>query len=516
VKHIPYSLFAASLAVALLGSVAQGGQLELKAIDKASGQPLAARVHLKNAAGKPVKPTAKVPYWKDHFVFDGSVTLELPPGTYTFEMECGPEYKLGSGNFTLDKDSNDTKSVEMVRFVEMKKEGWWSGELHIHRPPGEIELHLRAEDLHIGPVMTWWNKTNLWKERVLPEQPLVKFDGDRFYHLMAGEDEREGGALLYFNLNKPLPIADAQREYPSPLKFVDLARQEQGVHIDVEKPFWWDMPLWVASGKVDSIGLANNHQWRDGMYKNGEAWGKARDTALFPSPHGNGRWSQEIYYKLLNCGLRIPPSAGSASGVLDNPVGYNRVYVHCEGELTWEKWFENLRKGRVVVTNGPMLRPRVLGPGAPAGGALPGHVFQADKGQTIELQVTLNLSTRDKIDYLEVIQNGKTVHEVRLDQWAMAGGKLPPVKFDQSGWLLVRAVTNNPKTYRFASSGPYYVEIDYQKRISKEAAQFFMDWVYERARRVKLDDADQQAEILATHKLARDYWQKLVNEANAE
>ena len=115
-----------------------------------------------------------------------------------------------------------------------------------------------------------------------------------------------------------------------------------------------------------------------------------------------------------------------------------------------------------------------------------------------------------------MIQNGKTAHEVRLDQWAMAGGKLPPVKFDKSGWLLVRAVTNNPKTYRFASSGPYYVEIDYQRRISKEAAQFFMDWVYERARRVKLDDADQQAEILATHKLARDFWQKKVNEANAE
>ena len=28
-----------------------------------------------------------------------------------------------------------------------------------------------------------------------------------------------------------------------------------------------------------------------------------------------------IYYHLLNCGLRVPPSAGSASGVLPNPVG---------------------------------------------------------------------------------------------------------------------------------------------------------------------------------------------------
>lgn len=503
------------LTFVFLPCIAFAGQLELKAVDKATGQPLAARVHLKNPAGKAAKPAAKVPYWRDHFAFDGSVTLELPNGTYTFELECGPEFKLASGQFTLERDSIDTKTVEMERFVSMKKEGWWSGDLHIHRPPADIELLMRAEDLHIGPVMTWWNNQNLWKEKVLPQQPLVKFDGDRFYHLLAGEDEREGGALLYFNLPQPLPIAGSKREYPSPLKFVEQARQQAGAHIDIEKPFWWDMPLWVAAGKVDSMGLANNHEQRDGMLDN-EAWGKPRDAARYPSPHGNGRWSQDIYYKLLNCGLRIPPSAGSASGVLPNPVGYNRVYVHVDGELTWEKWFENLRKGQVVVTNGPMLRPRVLGPGAPAGGALPGHVFQGDRGQPIELQVTLNLSTRDKIDYLEVIQNGKTAHEVRLDQWAKAGGKLPPVKFDTSGWLLVRAVTNNPKTYRFASSGPFYVEIGGERRISKEAAQFFLDWVYERARRVKLDDADQQAEILATHKLARDYWQKLVNEANAE
>src|SRR5262245_15730871 len=118
-------------ALACLMQIASAGQLELKAIDKASGQPLAARVHLKNKSGNPVKPTAKVPYWKDHFVFDGSVTLELPPGMYTFEMECGPEYKLATGQFMLDRDSNDTKSVEMVRFVDMKKENWWSGELHI-------------------------------------------------------------------------------------------------------------------------------------------------------------------------------------------------------------------------------------------------------------------------------------------------------------------------------------------------------------------------------------------------
>src|SRR5262249_43161049 len=153
-------------------------------------------MHLKDPKGKPVRPP-KVPFWKDHFVFDGSIVLELPPGMYTFELECGPEYKWRDGYFQIEKDAKDSKTVEMNRFVEMKKEGWWSGDLHIHRLPAEIEPHLKAEDLHVGPVITWWNNRKTWQGEAPKEQPFVRCDTDRFYQLMGGEDEREGGALLY-------------------------------------------------------------------------------------------------------------------------------------------------------------------------------------------------------------------------------------------------------------------------------------------------------------------------------
>ena len=115
----------------------------------------------------------------------------------------------------------------------------------------------------------------------------------------------------------------------------------------------------------------------------------------------------------------------------------------------------------MVVTNGPLLRPRV-------NGELPGHVFQGQPGEVVELTVQLNLSLRDRVDYLEVIQNGKVVHEVRLEEYRDRRGTLPAVRFDKSGWMLVRAVTANPQTFRFASTGPYYVEIGQQPRISRE------------------------------------------------
>jgi hypothetical protein len=187
----------------------------------------------------------------------------------------------------------------------MPAEGWWPGDLHVHRPVEDIELLMRAEELHVAPVVTWWNKRNLWAKGKVPADPLVRFDGNRYSHVTAGEDEREGGALLYFHLARPLEITAATREYPSPLTFAAEARKHTGVWLDAEKPFWWDVPAWVAAGQVDSIGLANNHVCRDTMYES-EAWGKPRVAERLPAPLGNGYWTQEIYYRLLDCGLRVP------------------------------------------------------------------------------------------------------------------------------------------------------------------------------------------------------------------
>ena len=431
------------------------------------------------------------------------------PGQYTFEIERGPEYKVRAGSFEINQGATDNTEVTMERFVDMKQLGWWSGDLHVHRPPKDIPLLMLAQDLHVVPVVTWWNETTAWKDAELPDPPLVSFDNDRFYQLLAGEDERGGGALLYFNLAKPLALPPrADREFPPMSQFLELARQQPGVHVDIEKPFWWEMPVWVALGGVDSVGLAHNHLWRSGMLDN-EAWGKPRDKVFYPSPRGNGYWSQDIYYHLLNCGLRIPPSAGSASGVLDNPVGYNRVYVYCGETLTYDAWWEGLRAGRVVVTNGPLLRPRV-------NDELPGHVFPAQLGEVLELSVKLDMSLRDPVDYLEVVQNGKVVHEVRLDEYRNRKGVLPPVVFETSGWMLVRAVTKNTETFRFATTGPYYVEFNGTPRISGKSVQFFQDWIEERVKLLELDDPTQKSAVRAYYDRARAFWQAKKSQANAE
>ena len=488
-------------------AAAASGQLKLTVVDRASGRPIPCRMHLRNARGRARKPDG-VPFWEDHFVFPGEIVLTLPLGEYTFELERGPEYVERSGRFVINRFADDAKEVDLLRFVDMSSHGWWSGDLDVRRPIRDVELLMRAEDLHVVPLVTWWNDQRAWTPKSRPENPLVRFDDDRICHLMGGGCNRPGAELLLLNLPGPLPIGEAGAEYPPPGVLVEQARaQSQTAWVDLTKPFWWDLPALAAHGQIDSIEVAHSFLGRDRVI-DGEEGGRPRDRAMYPGVHGNARWSQDIYFHLLNCGLRIPPSAGSGSGVGPNPAGYNRLYVYVDGELTYEKWWESLRAGRVVVTNGPLMRPSVRG-------EPPGCVFYGDPGQTQEFEVGLTLSTRRPISYLELIKNGRVERSVRFDEYADSG-RLPKLTFDESGWFVVRAVTELGQTYRFAMTGPYYVQIGRQPRISRKSAQFFLDWVYERARQIKLADPEQQRAVIDYHRAARDFWQRRVEEANAE
>lgn len=496
---------AAGVACAMF-SPALGGVVHLRVVDEAENA-LPCRIHLKDEARKVVRPDG-LPFWHDHFVCNGVAKLDLPPGDYTFEVERGPEYSLATGALKVSASGAQSVTNRLRRLVNLSKEGWWSGELHVHRPAADIELLMRAEDLHIAPVITWWNNRNPWTNAASPANLLVRFDGNRFYHLMGGEDERNGGALLYFNLSQPLDIAGAGREYPSPMKFLAEARRHTGVWVDIEKPFWYDTPVWLASGRVDSVGIAHNHMHRGGVLAN-EAWGRPRDKQRFPDPQGNGFYTQEIYYHMLNAGLRLPPSAGSASGVLPNPVGYDRAYVHLDGELTYEKWWDGLRAGRVFVSNGPLLRCR-------ANGQLPGHVFKSPAGQELEINLEAALDSRDPVSSIEIIQNGQVLRTVSHSEWKRTGS-LGKITFEASGWFLIRAIADVPATFRFASTGPFHVEaVPTGRRISRTSARFFLDWVRERIQQVNLDEPHQQEEVMQHHRAAEKFWQNKVAQANAD
>ena len=503
-------LFAASGSFA---AADQLGSLRLTIVDSADRQ-LPCRVHLKNSEGLVQLPTG-FPTWDDHFVCSGEVTVDLSPGLYSYEIERGPEYEHVSNEVEITAGKQTRESIRLDRISNLRTKGWYSADLHVHRPLEDIELLMQAEDLDFAPVISWWNDKNSWENQRPPKPTAKRFDGHRIYTVMAGEDERKGGALLYFGLERPLDLTDNTPEFPSPMKFVTEARgladSDSRIWIDIEKPFWWDVPTWLASGQMNSVGLAYNHMCRTHMLEN-EAWGRGRNTQRLPPPRGNGFWTQEIYYHILNTGLRIPPSAGSASGVLANPLGYNRVYVHLEQPFSRNTWFDALAQGRCFVTNGPLLL-------ASANNALPGKVLKIERGtEEVDIEILIQLTSKDRVPNLELILNGK-VHRVVECSKDSTGHHRISFSATSPGWFLVRALTDVEETFRFASTGPWYIEdAGGESYVSRHSSQFFLDWVNERISRIEenVTEVDQLREVLKWHHLARSFWAERVRSANGE
>jgi len=482
------------------------GQVSFTILEVTANTPIPCRIHLSNAAGKPVL-CDHLPSFRDHFCCDGKATLTLPSGKYTYAIERGPEYERHNGSFGIKAGTIIDVSITLKRIANMAAEGWWSGDLHVHRPAEDIELLMHAEDLHVAPILTWWNQSNKWTSSELPEDRVLRFDDNRFCDLLGGEDERRGGAFMYFRMRAPIDITWAEPEYPSPLHFIEQARKQPGAWVDIEKPFWWDVPVVLAHGYGDSIGLLNNHCWRSQMLDN-EAWGKPRDKEKFPSPLGNGLWSQQIYYHILNSGIRLAPSAGSASGVLTNPVGYNRVYVYTGGgKLDYDLWWKNLRNGISFVTNGPLIQANVSG-------CKPGHIFKSPKGLAVNLDIRLSITSNDPIRSIEIVENGSVEKTVPYTQFTK-DGYLGTLKFTESGWFLIRVIADVPHTFRFASTAPYYVEIGENKHhLSSKSIRFFNEWVDERIRQIELEEPRKREEVLKYHHKAKQFWQQRLNMAN--
>lgn len=510
------------------------------------GKPAPCRVHWRDEKGQVIRAAGQ-PFWFDHFTCDGRVALTMAPGNYSYEIERGPEYEPLTGKLKVEAIGPAGKAdpgamslkLQFKRISRMAAQGWYSGDLHIHRPPGDLPLLMKAEDLNIGGTITWWNND---QATGLPAGPVVaEVEKDRFLYTMGGEDERGGGALLYFHLDRPLPLPTRKpgekqersyrlaREIPSSQHFLSMARKldeekikEQagkaqpaggsipGLWVDVEKPFWWDMPMWIASGQVDSVGIANNHMNRDRVLGN-EAWGRPRDRTKLPDPHGNGQWTLEIYDRMLEAGLRLPPSAGSASGVLPNPAGYNRVYVQVEGALSYKAWWEGLKAGRCFVTNGPLLI-------CSAGGKWPGHVFKIAPGGAARLPVKIEVTSNDVISRIEILRNGR-VH-LTLPPPTPRGGKIElELEISEPGWFAVRAFAQNNATFRFASTGPFYVDAqENQPRISRAACGFFLNWAKERKAALEkfLPAERERDQVLADHQRAIEWWENRMRSATAD
>ena len=237
-----------------------------------------------------------------------------------------------------------------------------------------------------------------------------------------------------------------------------------------------------------------------------EAWGRRRDPTRYPGPDGFARHVLDLWYRYLNLGYPLPASAGSASGVLKNPLGYNRVYVPLD-RFSYDAWFKGLAAGRSVVTNGPMLFATVNGKPM-------GTRFEVARGGTLEAAVEIQALGRDPLDRVEIVLGGEIAATVKPDAADPRVVKARrTLSIDRSTWLAVRAwEPATPRNIRFAHTSPFYVTIGGQPPRDPAAARYYVEWLDEllaatRKHQAAAADPKPFDPVLATYRRARAVYQ---------
>ncbi|MFN7920368.1 MAG: hypothetical protein U0Q16_09740 [Bryobacteraceae bacterium] len=482
-------------ALLVTAALAWSAELRIQLRD-GGGAPVTARLEVHGPGGKMYQPkegaipsrppgrSGTSPYLDSFVTRGGSVTVEAPAGRYRIVAERGLEWERGTREVDLTEPRVEVE-LTMRPWIRMRERGWWSGDMHVHRPMEDVPALLEAEDLNFGVVFTMWNRQNLWPG-ALPSDWIRQTGPVRWMTVTNAEDERGGGAWMLHGLREPLGLekvlSGSERPTeswdPPGIEFVRRARQQKQTGarfpwFDLEKPIWWEAPVMMALERPDSMGLLHNHYDQYAMYDN-EAWGRKRDTTRFPGSAGFSDYSLHLMYRYWNLGWMVPPTAGAASGVLPNPVGYNRVYAKLAGEFTVEKWYGAVREGPVILSNGPL-------------------VFFEPKLARGRMRGRLEVVSRDEIERVELVCDG-----VVIRQWKPAGRRFETkVDIDarRFGWVAARAYAKNDATVRLGHTGP--VKAGGEARTRREDARYFREWVEELARNPKTPPGSTAAALYA-------------------
>jgi len=510
------TMLLALLATKATASTSSLGWLVGKVVDRDTGKTVPCRVYLKAADGKLYYPEveqegAVVIYNKGNGDGERHVTInpglfraKLPAGTAVVTIEKGKEYIALSEKVVIKEGNETAKTFKLKRWVNMSERGWYSGDTHVHRKPSNLPNIMLAEDLNVSfPLIAWarraYSKPDDFTDPAFTpnlKNGLYRIDethvicGTNTEYEIFGVGGRRWtlGAFMILNHKKIFEVG------VPPVGKVAAEAHLQGALLDLDKHNWpWSMML-VPLAKIDLYELSNNHMWR--IHPRFITWGEPAPEfmKITPDPKGWALYGFKMYYALLNCGFRLKPSAGTASGVHPVPLGHSRVYAKVNGKFTFEKWMEALAKGRSFVTTGPMLFLTV-------NGLEPGAELKLPEGSRKKIRLKVEVEYARPVESVEIILNGEVYKRFELntdlspDERHRAVFKLNFTP-KRSSWIAARCFEKGiPGNVSFAHTGPAYVMFGKQKIMPrKEEAGFLV-------KRLK-DEIERNKEILKPDALA--------------
>src|SRR6266700_3076007 len=465
------------------------GRLRLEVVDHA-GRPLPARISVTRPDGRAYAPDdawrhadeafdrGEGSFEYGYFHTSGPAELTVPAGPAHVAVWHGPEFRVGRAEATVRAGGTTVRRIVLDRVADLPAQGWWSGDLHVHmnyggayrNTPEHLAFQGRAEDLHVVENLV------VNKEQRIPDIAYFRTDPDpassRHFLLLHSQEFHTSywghTALLGLTDHYLLPeyagypITAAASLFPANADVADLAHAQGAlfgyVHpfdtqpdpTDTTEGLTYELPVDAALGKVDYMEVMG---YSDHLVTSG------------------------IWYRLLNCGFRIPAGAGTDAfpnfASLRGPPGLVRVFVRAGRRLDRATWTTGLKAGRTFVTNAPLLEFTL-------GGREIGDEIRLPAGGRLTARVGLRSSV--PIDHLEVIGNGSVVATIPRRRDRTATSDTVSFRVARSGWYVLRAWSDRPALpildlYPFGSTSPIYVRVGREPVRSREDAEFFARWI---------------------------------------
>lgn len=383
-----------------------------------------------HASGKR-KPNLPGPLGRWFWCVPEPFDMVLPPGKYEIVIARGVEHMPVFETITLEPGGRVNKTYRPRRWVDMRNLGWYSGDDHVHcqilsdDDAERLMAWVQAEDIHVANVVKMGDIYRTWFEQRGWGPAYRVIDGD--YVLSPGQE---------------CPRTHDQIGHTLSMKTTSMVR-------DTDKYYLYD---WVADTVHEQGGL-----WGYAHVNSG-AFNVHRDMSInipkgkcdFAEVHQFNRLGTDLWYEFLNAGFKVTASCGS-----DVPwggsIGEVRLYAYVgDKPFSTDGWFEAVRRGRTIVTSGPMLQFQV-------NNALPGDEINVkNRGEKLTIKARAwGHPNRLMPTRLEIVRHGEVVHKVEPAREGQAELKAElELEAGDGSWIAARAYANDGTA---AHTTPVYV-----------------------------------------------------------
>ncbi len=449
------------------------------------GPPLTnARASVKRKDGKFFFPSGslyRLTGGAGHFYLSQSATLDLPVGEYEITLSGGPESIINRETISIEGPQAKLVPMSLYNWSNRKAARWFSGENHVHanygygewyNRPQDILEQCRAEQLNVcNAVIGNSDGEAIFDRELFLGQIDPRSTDDNIIYW--GQEFRSTiwGHMTLSNLSRLVePIMTGFDGTTNPFDVptnADIAQRtiDQGGLIGYTHP---------AGNRLD---LYNQPYASKGLPIDA-----ALGRVALMDVHGHTyAGSLQLWYRLMNCGLKVYASSGTdvfLNRIRSFPPGWARTYVYLPEGLSYEGWTEGQAAGRSFITNGPMIEFEV-------DGKLAGSTITLNRKGTVE--VTAMAEWQFPLEKIELVFNGKVIREIPVKEGdaivstGSYGDFRGGIEVTESGWLAVRAsAPDHPGTIRTpgAHSNPVWIEVNDTKNSSaKNDAAFFLKWI---------------------------------------